>query len=223
MKFRNIRGFIFDLDGTLIDSLHIWATIDERYLKRHGLTVPDDIAESIEGMSLPEAAAYFKERFEIADSAETIAEEWRVMARESYAHEIQPTRGARCILNELYDSGYTLALGSSNSRTLVDPLFQRLNWNRYFSHVLFSEEVVEGKPSPRLFLELAKRMEINPEAIVVVEDSPAGLIAARSAGMRAIAVKRDDFLTDWSYMMKLADIAVESLDDLIPTTSWVMQ
>jgi len=221
MKFRNVRGFIFDLDGTLIDSLHIWSAIDERYLERHGYTVPDDIADSIEGMSLPEAAVYFKDRFKISDSVETIAEEWRQMAIESYTHEIQPAKGAQRLLDHLYNIGYTLTLGSSNSRSLVDPLFQRLNWHRYFSHILFAEEVVEGKSSPKLFLELAHRMSIHPEAIVVVEDSPAGLLAARSAGMRAIAVKRAAFFTDWAYMVKHSDIAVESLDCLFPTTSWI--
>lgn len=221
MTFRDVRGFIFDLDGTLIDSLHIWSIIDERYLKRHGFDVPNDIADSIEGMSLPEAAEYFRNRFGITDSAKTIAQEWRLMAREAYSLEIQPTSGAELLLNELHDNGYVLALGSSNSRPLVDPLLKRLNWKKYFSYILFSEEVIEGKPSPRLFLELAERMYISPEGIIVVEDSPAGITAAQLAGMRSIAVRRTGSKTDWSFMVENATMAVDSLEDLVPVAAWI--
>ncbi len=86
--FDKIKAAIFDMDGTLVDSMWLWKTIDIDYLAKHNLELPEDLQESIEGMSFSETAAYFKKRFVIEDDVETIKEEWNTMAADYYQNKV---------------------------------------------------------------------------------------------------------------------------------------
>lgn len=101
----NVKAVLFDMDGTLVDSLWVWGEIDIEYLGRHGYEVPSDLQHTIEGMSFSEAAVYFKEFFKLADSAEAIQAEWIEMAKDKYAHEVVLKPGALRFLNHLKEQG----------------------------------------------------------------------------------------------------------------------
>ena len=90
-----IKAVIFDLDGTLVDSMWMWADIDVEYLGRFGYELPPELQKEIEGMSLNETAIYFKNRFQIEDDLETMKQEWMDMARDKYLHEVPLKPGAR--------------------------------------------------------------------------------------------------------------------------------
>ena len=83
------KAVIFDLDGTLVNSMWVWHDIDIEYLGRYGYDVPEDMVQEIEGMGFTEVAVYFKERFRIPDEIETIKEEWNRMAFEKYATALE--------------------------------------------------------------------------------------------------------------------------------------
>ena len=100
-----IKAVLFDLDGTLVDSMWMWGAIDVEYLGRHGLEVPAGLQQAIEGMSFSETAIYFKERFCLPDSLDVIKAEWISMSREKYAHEVPLKPGAREFLEYLKAHG----------------------------------------------------------------------------------------------------------------------
>lgn len=83
MILDHIKAVIFDLDGTLVDSMWMWEDIDIEYLGRYGLSCPEDLQKAIEGMSFTETAVYFKERFGLPDSIEEIKEAWIAMSLEN--------------------------------------------------------------------------------------------------------------------------------------------
>ena len=92
--WKNKKAIIFDLDGTLVDSMWMWYDIDVEYLGRFGIEVPDRLQADIEGMSFSETAVYFKERFNIPDSLEKIKSDWNQMAWDKYTNEVPMKEGA---------------------------------------------------------------------------------------------------------------------------------
>ncbi len=190
--FRDVDAVIFDMDGTLIDSMWLWKSIDIDYLGRFGLECPDDLQDAIEGMSFSQTAHYFKDRFSLTDPVEVIKDDWNKMATEYYMKEVTLKDYVPEFIQELMDRGIKIGMGTSNSKELATMILQRFGILDMFESVRTSCEVESGKPSPDIFLKVAKDLGVDPSRCIVFEDVPNGLLAAKRAGMRAIAVE-DDF------------------------------
>lgn len=188
MRLTDIKAVLFDLDGTLVDSMWMWKAIDVEYLGKRGLGCPDDLQRVIEGMSFTETAVYFKERFGLEDSLEEIKEEWTRMSIEKYRSQVPLKPGAEEFLRYLKDHGIKAGIATSNGRAMVDAVLGSLGIGLYFQVVVTACEVAAGKPAPDIYLHVAKRLGVKPEACLVLEDVPAGILAGKRAGMRVIAV-----------------------------------
>lgn len=186
------RAFLFDLDGTLVDSMWMWGAIDIEYLGKFGISCPKDLQKAIEGMSFTETAIYFKERFSLPDSLEQIKADWIAMSIEKYRTEVPLKPGVRRFLEEAEGKGIQMAICTSNGREMVDAVLGALKIRDFFTCVITGCEVAAGKPSPDIYLEAARRLSVKPEECAVFEDVPAGILAGKRAGMTVFAVE-DDF------------------------------
>lgn len=183
------KAVLFDLDGTLVDSMWMWLQIDIEYLARYGYECPDDLQHAIAGMSFSETAVYFKERFQIPDSPEEIKECWIRMSIDKYRHEVPFKDGAFEFLCYCRDHQIRTGIATSNDREIVDALMESLNMDPYLDVVVTACEVKAGKPAPDVYLEAAKRLNTKPEECLVFEDITAGILAGKRAGMTVIAVE----------------------------------
>ena len=183
------KAFLFDLDGTLVDSMWMWGAIDVEYLGRFGLECPPDLQKAIEGMSFSETAAYFKKRFSLDASLDEIKADWVSMSIEKYRSQVFPKPGAEDFLSWAAKQNIKMAVCTSNGREMVDAVLSSLNLARYFDCIITGCEVAAGKPSPDIYLEAARRMKVSPEECAVFEDVPAGILAGKRAGMEVFAVE----------------------------------
>ncbi len=119
-KLLNTEAVIFDLDGTLVDSMWIWKSIDEEFLGMHGLALPHDLQKSLGGMSFTETAVYFKERFRLTQTLEEIKDCWNAMAFEKYEKEVPLKPGVKEFLDVLKQRGIRMGIATSNSRQLAE-------------------------------------------------------------------------------------------------------
>ncbi len=186
--FDRVKAVIFDVDGTLVDSMWIWKQVDIDYLGKRNISLPETLQLEIEGKSYTETAIYFKERFNLPDAVEDIKEEWRMMAEDFYKNRIALKKGAKALIERLYTKGVKLGIATSNSRELVEHMLDNHGIHRYFSRIKTSCEVDKGKPYPDVYLKVAEELEVRPEECLVFEDTIAGVTAALAAGMRAIAI-----------------------------------
>ncbi len=186
---KTIKTVIFDLDGTLVDSMGMWKDIDIAFLGMFGLTLPDGLQEDIEGKSFSETAVYFKERFHIPMSLSEIKDCWNEMAMYQYSHVIPLKPGVREFLDYLKKKGISMGIATSNSRELVTAVTKALDISGYFSAVTVGCQVEKGKPAPDVYLFAAGLLEANPEECLVFEDVPAGILAGKRAGMTVWAVE----------------------------------
>lgn len=182
------KAVIFDLDGTLLDSMWLWKAIDVEYLGSYGIDVPEDLQKSIEGKSFTETAVYFKERFNIPASVNEIKSIWNKMAREKYCNNIKLKAGAREFIEKLHNKSIKLGIATSNSRELTEAALKSRDIYDYFGAVVTGCDVNKGKPNPEIYLKAADLLSVKPADCLVFEDVPQGIMAGKNAGMTTCVV-----------------------------------
>lgn len=217
-------ALIFDLDGTLIDSMWVWVAIDKEYLAKYHLTEPDDFYANMEGKSYIEVARYYQDVFpELSLSVDEIMEEWTEMAHEMYMTKVPLKKGAKKFLQEVKQRGIRTGIATSNEKAMVLDTLRALGVEDLFDSVRSACEVSSGKPSPDVYLLVAKDLEVDPKRCLVFEDVPMGILAGKNAGMRVCAVE-DEFSNSQLVKKKeLADFYIKDYDDLFDQTYEVLK
>ncbi len=140
-----VKAVIFDLDGTIVDSMWIWEQIDIDFLAKRGIRLPNDLQKAIEGMSFTETAIYFKNRFNLKESIEEIKEEWNAMAYDFYKNRVPLKKGVNEFIKYLKQKNIKLGIGTSNSRELAIEVLKTHNILHYFDTIRTSCEVEKGE------------------------------------------------------------------------------
>lgn len=213
--FDKIEAVIFDLDGSLVDSMWMWKDIDIEYLGRFGIPLPEDLQSNIEGMSLTETAVYFKEHFGIPDSIEQMKADWNHMAENKYRYEVTFKPHAKEFLEVCLEKGIKLGIATSNSRELVNAISEALNFSNYFSCIITGCDVERGKPFPDIYLKAAEGLGVNPGNCLVFEDIIPGIRAGKAAGMRVCAVEDAYSVKERFAKEQEADFYIEDYEQII--------
>ncbi|MDF2590182.1 MAG: hypothetical protein K0S41_4023 [Anaerocolumna sp.] len=210
-----IKAVIFDLDGTLVDSMWMWKDIDIEFLGKYGYELPSNLQSEIEGMSFSETAEYFKNRFNLNISLDEIKAEWNQMAWIKYLNEVPLKEGVEDFLRYLKSNHIKAGIATSNSRELVNLIIESHGVKDYFDSVRTSCEVERGKPSPDIYLLVAKDLGVEVDQCLVFEDVIQGIMAGKNAGMKVCAVY-DHFSKEVTMHKKeLSDYYIESFYEIV--------
>lgn len=202
---KNCRGIVFDLDGTLVDSMGIWSKIDREYLERYGYEYTDEIADTMRNKGFRALADYFVNNFDIPRTKEQMMQDWDDMSLMEYTHNIKMIDGAKEFLHRLKEHGVKLAIGTSNNLKNVQAVLKRHEILHLFDTIVTGFDVKEDKPAPDIFLEAVQRLEVHPSEAFVFEDMIVGIRAAKAAGIRVCAIE-----DECNRMIRMAqDIVVE--------------
>ncbi len=212
---KGIHAVIFDLDGTLVDSMWIWKAIDRIYLHSINCELPNDLQQDIEGKSFYETAAYFKNRFKIEASLKEIMDTWNQMAFDKYANEVALKHHVLDFLKLLKEKHIKIGIATSNSRILTEAVLKKKGIIDYFDVILTGCEVGVGKPAPDVYLNTAKKLGEKPENCLVFEDLTQGIMAGKSAGMKVCAVADEYSIYQLQEKQELADYYIEDYAQLL--------
>ncbi len=209
-----VDAVVFDMDGVLVDSEHLWDEIREQLARERGGRWHERAQADMMGMSSPEWSTYMHDTIGLPESPEEINAEVvrRLLAR--YRESLPLLPGAVEAVQRL-SARWPLGLASSSNREVIDAVLSTAGIADRFQATVSSEEVERGKPAPDVYLEAARRLGVEPRRSVAVEDSRNGIRSARAAGMRVVAIPNpryppgDDALAD-------ADLVLHSLDELTP-------
>lgn len=213
--WKNKKAIIFDLDGTLVDSMWMWYDIDVEYLGRFGITIPEGLQADIEGMSFSETAVYFKERFQIPDSLEKMKSDWNEMAWDKYTHEVPLKEGAAEFIKACRRRGILLGIATSNSRELVENIVSVHGLKEDFACIMTGCDVNRGKPAPDIYLAVARELSVEPEDCLVFEDIIPGIQAGIAAGMEVCAIEDAYSLYQLEEKAALADYFIRDYRELL--------
>ena len=210
-----IEAVIFDMDGVLVDTEHLWHEVREELTVEWGGRYTPEAQQAMMGMSSHEWSRYLHEVVGLRELPEVINREVvrRMLAR--YEADLPVVPGAVDAVRGLAEAGFRLALASSSNRELIDLVLELSGLDRYFRATVSSEEVARGKPAPDVYLEACRRLGVEPAHAAAVEDSHAGIRSAKAAGMRVLAIPNPTYPPDDDALAN-ADVVLSSLADLTP-------
>jgi len=208
------EAVVFDLDGVIVQSEEIWDDVREGYVREQGGRYDAEAQRAMMGMSSLEWSQFIHDELGVAaPPAEINAAVVELMA--ARYRERLPIVGGACEAVALMAARFPLGLASSSNRPLIDTVLELAGLTALFSATVSSEEVAQGKPAPDVFLEVARRLGIDPERCLAVEDSHNGIRSARAAGMRVIAIPNPSYPPDDTALAE-ADLVLMSISELTP-------
>jgi len=213
----DIEAVVFDLDGVIVDSEHVWDEVREELARERGGRWHDRAQADMMGMSAPEWSRYMHDVIGLTESAAEIDELVVSRLLERYANVLPLIDGAVEAVLRLGEM-FRLALASSSNRPVIDSVLDNAGLAAAFEVTVSSEEVPRGKPAPDVFLEAAHRLDLPPVRCAAIEDSGNGLRAAHAAGMRVIAIPNRRYPPPGE-ALALADVVLASVDELTQSTA----
>ena len=209
-----IEAVVFDLDGILIDSEHVWDEVRQQLAEERGGRWNDNASRDMMGMSSIEWSRYMRDVVGLNEEPEAISAEVVRRLEDRYRRELPLIPGAEQAVQRLA-ARWPLALASSSNRELIDLVLESSGLGRYFEASVSSEEVARGKPAPDVFLEAARRLGVEPTHCAAVEDSENGILAAKAADMRTIAIPNPHY-PPHEDALAAADVVIASIEELTP-------
>ncbi|HOV13929.1 MAG TPA: beta-phosphoglucomutase family hydrolase [Spirochaetota bacterium] len=187
-KKPQINAVIFDFDGTLVDSEENYYKADKILLSQYDIHFTEDMKKKYIGTGNLEMMKQIKEAYSIKDSVETLLEKKNSIYLDIARKDTKIFPEMKKLIEILKKNDYPIAIASGSSPIILKELLSKLSLTKYFDVVVSAEDVKKGKPAPDIFLEAAKRLEVNPENCLVLEDSVYGVEAAKRSFMYCMAI-----------------------------------
>ena len=220
--FSNIKCAIFDMDGTILDSMGMWHTIANTYLESIGKIPREDLWDNVKRLNMIETAQYFIDEYGVAKTIEEIGVEVKELIMKFYAESLELKEGAKSFLKTLNERGIPCVLATATERSCTIACMKRLDCEKYFKEIITCLDLNTSKSSPLIFEESARRCGAKAEESVVFEDALHAIRTAKKAGFKVCAVydksdeeRSEPSLTDWERILSLCDASCTNLMELI--------
>ena len=185
---KEFKGAIFDLDGTIIDSMNIWEEIDRKFLEKRNITMPKDYIEKINSMSFEEVAKYTIKRFKLNESVDSLIKEWNDMALYEYSNNIKLKPNVKEYLVKLKENNIKIGLATSSPKEFYEPVLKNNRVYDYFDTFTSVYDVKRDKNYPDIYLYTAKKLGLNPNECIVFEDILVAINTLKEANFKTIGV-----------------------------------
>lgn len=208
-----IKGAIFDLDGTLLDSMFIWDTIGEDYLIRRGITPEDGLNEKFKTMSIVQAAKYYQSNYGLTENVEEIISGVNGMIDHFYAGVVTLKNGVLSALDRLKADGVKLCIATATDRYMVEAALKHNGIFEYFSDILTCTEVGFGKDSPLIFEKALEILGTDKNETLIFEDALHAIETAKKSGFQVVGVFNQSSINEQSKIKEISDYYINSFEE----------
>lgn len=210
----NFKGAIFDLDGTILDSMGLWRRVDELFFTSRDMPIPEGYIQAISPLGTVGAAHYTKNTYGIKESVEEIISEWQKTAKKEYSEHVSLKPFAKEYILSLKEKGLTLAIATASDPDMFEDCLIKNGIRDAFDFIITVNEVGKGKGFPDIYEKACKRMEINTSECMVFEDILTAVSSAKKAGLYCIGVYDKSSDKDVDEMRKMCDNFIFSFEEL---------
>ena len=199
---------IFDLDGTLLDSMYIWKDAGALFLKEKGIEAPQALYEQLKAMSLQQAANYLKQQFQLSLSGAEIIDGIKAVVEKQYAEHVSLKPYVLNYLKKLQDRRVRMGVVTASEYEHAEAALQRLGILDCFEFIMTCSQAGVGKDNPAIFLKAAEKWGANPQEVAVFEDALHAVETAKAAGFFTIGVYDESAKDDIENIKRTADLYI---------------
>lgn len=207
-----LKGAIFDLDGTILDSMFIWDTIGEDYLRTLGIEPKDNLKETFKTFTLEQAAKYYRENYGVELSVNEIVDGVNKMVEQYYAETVKLKPGIEVLLEKLKAKGVKMCIATVTDKPLVETALNRLGIRNYFTEIFTCALVGHSKEEPHIYREAQKHLNTEKGETVIFEDALHALKTAKADGFVTVGVF-DIHEENQEELKLMADYYIENYSD----------
>jgi len=215
-RIERCKAVIFDLDGTLIDSVRVWLEADRAFAEENGRKYDPSLSERMKGMYFESACEFLIGALRLDITAREAGERIHELVSDAYINKVSPKPFAGEYISYLRKLGKPMCVATSNSRPLAEACLERLGMHAEMEFIITSDEVGCGKESGLIYLKAASMLGTKPSETAVFEDSPHGLKSASSEGFYTVGVISGDGLWEAADAESAADAVICSFEQLLP-------
>jgi len=207
------KGAIFDLDGTLLDSMPFWENVGTEYLKQKGHNPPDSVNKILKTMSLAQSARYFRENYFISQNENEIIKEVIGLIEKKYLLDIPLKPSVVPFLCELHKNNVKMCVATASDHDLAKAALERLGVAKFFKFIFTCSDAGMGKDSPEFFVKAVKKLKIPKHETIVFEDALHAIKSAKAAGLCVAAVYDSSSHEEQEQIKSTADFYLNSFKD----------
>ncbi len=207
-----IKSAIFDVDGTLLDSMKIWDNAGERYLSSVGKKAENGLSKKLFKMSLTEGAEYIKKQYALPSSTDETVFGVLKIIEDFYLYEVGLKSGAKEILQFLKSNNIKMIIATSSDKTHIKKAFERLGISEYFTNIVTCSQIGKGKTSPDIYLACADKLGTSPSETLVFEDALFAAETAHKAGFKTVGVYDESSNNDKNRIKAVCDYYADSFE-----------
>lgn len=210
-----MKGAIFDVDGTILDSMTMWVNITNAFFVEHGIDITPEQTLAYQCMSFEESLVKIHDQYLPQMSVKEMFDEFSRRADEAFINDVQPKSGVCQYIKNLHNDGVKIAVATSGFPHLCKAAFKRTGILEYIDQFAFSSEVGCSKSNPDIYLLAAKRLGLKPEECTVYEDIITGVMSAKKAGFKVIAIKDATNMHDRDRLIQCSDRYITGWEELL--------
>lgn len=210
-----MKGAIFDIDGTLLESTNVWLKASQTFFKNNRAKITVKDLEQMQSLTFEESFPIIQKKYIPDLTFESLLQQITDIISYEYKYNVSAKQGAADYLCKLHLSGIKIAVATSNNENLCHAALKRLDMYNFIDTYAYSSEVKCGKSSPDVYILAANRLSLNPNECTVFEDLPAGIKSASEVGFKTVAVADSSNISNTVQLKRLADMYIENWNELI--------